>query len=389
MSSNKSKRVRRPVVDDSEEKTEQGFEETKGNGVESKSGNLTSSSLESLRRAALEVDIINDNRRSQATRTRQGPGDSRERDADTRTRTREEDSRRGVGAGLGVPAGIFSRERDADTRRRTREEADIRDAGTVVPAGQYSINQENAAKRQRLAERIIESEEEAVKIAAEIDSKIERENCPKTNIPTKTLNAMLTVIKYILTYGLMTAPEALADIRSFVYQYWYKVKNNLIDAKSMSLLNEIYMLLDVGVRPLSIAYACKQPMTKWISMIKEIGNNIFTRYELGVEKNRLLNEELTPPGAMEISRLEDEADEERREAIHALLSLHDEDGDSFTEDDDGTLPQGGKRHTRKHKKQNKSRKQMKDKKTKRHRKKTKKHLKKRNNKKQRKTRNRK
>jgi hypothetical protein len=379
MSTNKSKRVRRPVVGDSEEKTEKGIEESKGNGVESKSGNLTSSSLESLRRDALEVDIINDNRREQATRRR----------------LREEDSRRGVGAGLGVPAGIFSRERDADTRRRTREEddireeqADIRDAGTVVPSGvvmsQQSINQENAAKRQRLAERIIEREE-AVKIASEIDL----EDCPKTNIPTKTLNAMLTVIKFILTYGLMTAPEALADIRSFVYQYWYKVKNNLIDAESRSLLNEIYMLLGGGVRPLSIAYACKQPMSKWISMIKEFGEKVFSTYELGVEKNRLLNEQLTPPGPMEISRLEDEADEERREAIHALLSLQDEDGDSFTEDDDGTLTGGGKHHTRKHKKQNKSRKQMKHKKTKRHRKKTKKHLKKRNNKKQRKTRNRK
>ena len=374
MSSNKSKRVRRLVVGNSEEKKEKELEESKGNGVESKSGNLTSSSLESLRRAALEVDIINDNRREQATRRR----------------LREEDSRRGVGAGLDVPAGIFSRERDADTIR-TREQPDIREegAGTVVPARQYSINQENAAKRQRLAERIIESEEEAVKIAAEIDSKIERDDCPKTNIPTKTLNAMLTVIKYMLTYGLMTAPEALAGIRSFVYQYWYKVKKNLIDAESRSLLNEIYMLLGVGARPLSIAYACKQPMSKWISMIKKFGENVFSTYELGVEKNRSLNEQLTPPDAMRISRLEDEADEERREAIHALLSLQDEDGDSFTEDDDGTLKEGGKRHTRKHKKQNKSRKQMKHKKTKRHRKKTKKHLKKRNNKKQRKTRNRK
>ena len=375
MSSNKSKRVRRLVVGNSEEKKEKELEESKGNGVESKSGNLTSSSLESLRRAALEVDIINDNRREQATRRR----------------LREEDSRRGVGAGLDVPAGIFSRERDADTIR-TREQPDIREegAGTVVPARQYSINQENAAKRQRLAERIIESEEEAVKIAAEIDSKIERDDCPKTNIPTKTLNAMLTVIKYILTYGLMTAPEALARIRSFVYQYWYKVKNNLIDAKSRSLLNEIYMLLDVGARPLSIAYACKQPMSKWISMIKEFGENVFSTYELGVEKNRSLNEQLTPPDAMRISRLEDEADEERREAIHALLSLQDEDGDSFTEDENAEpKSSGGKHHTRKHKKQNKSRKQMKHKKTKRHRKKTKKHLKKRNNKKQRKTRNRK
>ena len=111
---------------------------------------------------------------------------------------------------------------------------------------------------------------------------------------------------------------------------------------------------------------------------------------LDVEKERLLNEEETQPGGMEISRLEDLEAEERREAIHALLSLQDEDGDSFTEDENAeSKSSGGKRHTRKHKKQNKSRKQMKHKKTKRHRKKTKKHLKKRNNKKQRKTRNRK
>ena len=263
-------------------------------------------------------------------------------------------------------------------------------AETVVPAevvmSQQSTIKANADERLKIAKGIIENEKEAAELAA----RIELEECPKTNIPTKTLNGMLTLIKYILKYGLMTAPEALAGIRSFVYQYWYKVKDNLIDARSRSLLNEIYILLGVGARPLSIAYACKQPMSKWFSMIKEFGENVFTTYELALEKERLLNEEETQPGGMEISRLEDLEAEERREAIHALLSLQDEDGDSFTEDENAeSKSSGGKRHTRKHKKQNKSRKQMKHKKTKRHRKKTKKHLKKRNNKKQRKTRNRK
>ena len=86
---------------------------------------------------------------------------------------------------------------------------------------------------------------------------------------------------------------------------------------------------------------------------------------------------------------EDNTQEENRGVIRDVEQREDEEEDESQGSGYDTLPIGGKRHTRKHKKQNKSRKQMKHKKTKRHRKKTKKHLKKRNNKKQRKTRNRK
>jgi hypothetical protein len=111
---------------------------------------------------------------------------------------------------------------------------------------------------------------------------------------------------------------------------------------------------------------------------------------------RAAEEEMAAMAAEEEARLA--AEEEARlaaeeEAIRAADEGEDtqEEIRSFDSQGSGydTLPIGGKHHTRKHKKQNKSRKQMKHKKTKRHRKKTKKHLKKRNNKKQRKTRNRK
>lgn len=77
------------------------------------------------------------------------------------------------------------------------------------------------------------------------------------------------------------------------------------------------------------------------------------------------------------------AAQQRRAAAVALVAAAEADDDEDADSSEDMVTEGGKRRTRKHKKQ------MKHKKTKRHRKKTKKHLKKRNNKKQRKTRNRK
>jgi hypothetical protein len=77
------------------------------------------------------------------------------------------------------------------------------------------------------------------------------------------------------------------------------------------------------------------------------------------------------------------AAQQRRAAAVALVAAAEADDDEDADSSEDMVTEGGKRRTRKHKKQ------MKHKKTKRHRKNTKKHLKKRNNKKQRKTRNRK
>ena len=77
------------------------------------------------------------------------------------------------------------------------------------------------------------------------------------------------------------------------------------------------------------------------------------------------------------------AQQRRVEAAAAAAAAAAADDDDDADSSENMVTDGGKRRTRKHKKQ------MKHKKTKRHRKNTKKHLKKRNNKKQRKTRNRK
>jgi hypothetical protein len=82
-------------------------------------------------------------------------------------------------------------------------------------------------------------------------------------------------------------------------------------------------------------------------------------------------------------RIQMAAQQRRAAAAAAAAAAAEADDDEDADSSEDMVTEGGKRRTRKHKKQ------MKHKKTKRHRKKTKKHLKKRNNKKQRKTRNRK
>lgn len=263
--------------------------------------------------------------------------------------------------------------------------------------------------------------------------------CPEKKIPTKLLNGILTGISYALKYGLVTPPEAKEAILNFVYQYWEKVQAGLMDDESTRLLNDIYGSLGKGIRPGSMPSACISLATSIWNMSKYVGKefigkfiahewkDILAKYKLTKNErdiDYLTNELETEPRAIDISRLEDE----NRAALVTLLSLgfevedvtddemdQDDEFDEVDEvealerqqrrkaeraieraakrreerrvaheaDDETEMEIGGKRRTRKHKKQ------MKHKKTKRHRKKTKKHLKKRNNKKQRKTRNRK
>ena len=265
--------------------------------------------------------------------------------------------------------------------------------------------------------------------------------CPEKKIPTQLLNAVLTGILNALKIGLLTPQKAKEAIRNFVYQYWDKVQAGLMDDTSTRLLKDIYERLGEGIPPSSMASACISLARSLWEISKYIGrthirpaienkwNDIIDNYNQNTRAIEWANEQETEMGDMEASRLEDENRaaqvtlltlgfevedntedamesgnnpmqterkenvEERRERNNRFRTMKAAERAAAAEDYDAESSDpeffdseeslGGKRRTRKHKKQ------MKHKKTKRHRKKTKKHLKKRNNKKQRKTRNRK
>jgi hypothetical protein len=296
--------------------------------------------------------------------------------------------------------------------------------------------------------------------------------CPKKNIPTQLLNAVLSGISMALSAGVVTVPELKQEILNFVYHYWRKMKAGLIkDDVTKSLIDDINESLSKGIRHGSMPHACISLASSLWKISGYIGReyirpaienkwkDIITNYNDNKEIIKLMDEDETEMGDMEASRLEDEnraaqvtlltlgfevedntedameseynpmqADrqtnpnfaigrnmgpqmtrkeraafqrtrnkrriqmetQQRREAQRRRAAAAAAEEDSDAEEDapmgaaeESSSEIGGKRRTRKHKKQ------MKHKKTKRHRKKTKKHLKKRNNKKQRKTRNRK
>jgi hypothetical protein len=296
--------------------------------------------------------------------------------------------------------------------------------------------------------------------------------CPKKNIPTQLLNAVLSGISVALRAGVVTVPELKQEILNFVYHYGRKMKAGLIkDDVTKSLIDDIDESLSKGIRHGSMPHACiSLASSLWkISgyigreyirpVIEQKWNDIIDNYNQNKRAIEWANEQETEMGDMEASRLEDEnraaqvtlltlgfevedntedamesgnnpmqtdrqtdgqtdgetdpnfaigrnmgpqmtrkdraafqrarnkrriqmATQQRLAALQrdAAMTMAEEDSDAESSDPESL---GGKRRTRKHKKQ------MKHKKTKRHRKNTKKHLKKRNNKKQRKTRNRK
>jgi hypothetical protein len=266
--------------------------------------------------------------------------------------------------------------------------------------------------------------------------------CPKKNIPTQLLNAVLSGISVALRAGVVTVPELKQEILNFVYHYGRKMKAGLIkDDVTKSLIDDIDESLSKGIRHGSMPHACiSLASSLWkISgyigreyirpVIEQKWNDIIDNYNQNKRAIEWANEQETEMGDMEASRLEDENRaaqvtlltlgfevedntedamesgnnpmqterkenvEERRERNNRFRTMKAAERAAAAEDYDAESSDpeffdseeslGGKRRTRKHKKQ------MKHKKTKRHRKKTKKHLKKRNNKKQRKTRNRK
>ena len=385
-------------------------------------------------------------------RLREVEAEARERAREEAARrSREEAARRGEGAGVGFPAEYDSsaepireeaaRRASEEAARRAREEA-ARRAREMA---------ERAKAREEMAKLILERE--AVKIAADIEAGVVETTtmqqvrsirgdtviCFARKFSLWTLKFLLRSINYFLiAFNKRNSDvrEAIWDsakvkIKRFlnyardqlvsatdkeIIELFKNIKDNLkIEDSSLTMsicdngLTLAKVIKDLSIEGIisvsnyayyNFKFILKILDTKAPQMSEEEQSTAMLLLTLGV------NSDEAARVAAEAERLAEEeeraamaAEEERLAAAEERLAAADADTDDVdlvgidSSDDegsaDGTLPTGGKRHTRKHKKQNKSRKQMKHKKTKRHRKKTKKHLKKRNNKKQRKTRNRK
>ena len=298
---------------------------------------------------------------------------------------------------------------------------------------------ERIRAREEMAKRIIGREEEAAKLAAEINADIQAGVvettrmqqfrsirgdtviCVARKFPLWALKFLLRSINYFLiavnkpksdvTKAIWDSTKgAIKRFLNYVHdqvvsvtdpdiiELFKNIKDNLkiedssltmsICDNGLTLAKVIKDLFIEGIISVSsdayynFKFILKSLDTKAHQMSEEEQSTALLLLTLGV------NSDEAARVAAEAARVE--AEEEEVAAMAAEDYTQEEiRGFDSQGSSQNTLTGGGKHHTRKHKKQNKSRKQMKHKKTKRHRKKTKKHLKKRNNKKQRKTRNRK
>ena len=305
--------------------------------------------------------------------------------------------------------------------------------------------QELRNKRNKIASDIQRSEAAAAAAAMELDGGEECPHelvlvNRGTNMTIETIKAMLRAVKFVIQTFKITAPEAKEWILQSVSRILIQAKDVVFDPESDKLLDEISKLLHQDIRHLSFAYGCRVIKDESIKMINDLRDNIKRAFNEFIESesraNKFVNQTTSedPHNGAEMSEVTDgrvgregnssetEVDDatrnkptfaigrnmrprmtrkeraafqrarhmhkinmaaqQRREAEQRQAARMMAEKDYSAESSDSESL-GGKRRTRKHKKQ------MKHKKTKRHRKNTKKHLKKRNNKKQRKTRNRK
>ena len=333
-------------------------------------------------------------------------------------RAREEAARRGEGAGIGVPAGYDS---SAELIRAREEMA------------------ERIRAREEMAKRIIGREEEAAKLAAEINADIQAGVvettrmqqfrsirgdtviCVARKFPLWALKFLLRSINYFLIA--VNKPKsdiwdstkgAIKRFLNYVHDQVVSATASATDQETMELFGRIKENLKIEDSSLTMSI-CDNGLTLakvikdlFIEGIISVSSDAYYNFKfilesLDTKADQMSEEEQSTATvlltlgvnpdeaarvAAEVARVE--AEEEEVAAMAAEDYTQEEiRGFDSQGSSQNTLTGGGKRHTRKHKKQNKSGKQMEHKKTKRHRKKTKKHLKKRNNKKQRKTRNRK
>ena len=333
-------------------------------------------------------------------------------------RSREEAARRGEGAGIGVPAGYDS---SAELIRAREEMA------------------ERIRAREEMAKRIIGREEEAAKLAAEINADIQAGVVETTrmqqfrSIRGDTVICVarkfpLWALKFLLrsiNYFLIAVNKPKSDVTKAIWDstkgaikrflnYVHDQVVSVTDPDIIELFKNIKDNLKIEDSSLTMSI-CDNGLTLakvikdlFIEGIISVSSDAYYNFKfilksLDTKAHQMSEEEQTT--ALLLLTLGVNSDEAARVAAEAARVEAEEEevaamaAEDYTQEEirgfdsqgssQNTLTGGGKHHTRKHKKQNKSRKQMKHKKTKRHRKKTKKHLKKRNNKKQRKTRNRK
>jgi hypothetical protein len=337
-------------------------------------------------------------------------------------RSREEAARRGEGAGIGVPAGYDS---SAELIRAREEMA------------------ERIRAREEMAKRIIGREEEAAKLAAEINADIQAGVvettrmqqfrsirgdtviCVARKFPLWALKFLLRSINYFLiavnkpksdvTKAIWDSTKgAIKRFLNYVHDQVVSATASATDQETMELFGRIKDNLKIEDSSLTMSI-CDNGLTLakvikdlFIEGIISVSSDAYYNFKfilksLDTKAHQMSEEEQST--ALLLLTLGVNSDEAARVAAEAARVEAEEEevaamaAEDYTQEEirgfdsqgssQNTLTGGGKRHTRKHKKQNKSGKQMEHKKTKRHRKKTKKHLKKRNNKKQRKTRNRK
>ena len=306
---------------------------------------------------------------------------------------------------------------------------------------------ERIRAREEMAKRIIGREEEAAKLAAEINADIQAGVvettrmqqfrsirgdtviCVARKFPLWALKFLLRSINYFLiavnkpksdvTKAIWDSTKgAIKRFLNYVHDQVVSATASATDQETMELFGRIKDNLKIEDSSLTMSI-CDNGLTLakvikdlFIEGIISVSSDAYYSFKfilesLDTKADQMSEEEQSTATVLltlgvnpdEAARVAAEtARVEAEEEEVAAMAAEDYTQEEIREDEEEaesqgssqlTQKEGGKRHTRKHKKQNKSRKQMKHKKTKRHRKKTKKHLKKRNNKKQRKTRNRK